>query len=172
MIAVRDATIDDSASIADLYNALIHSTTAVWTETPQTVAERTAWLQRQSADGLPVLVAEIDRRVVGFASYGDFRGAGKWPGYEHTAEHTIHVARDKWRCGIGRLLMEGLVERARATAVHVLVAAIDADNDASLRFHARVGFAEVARMPEVGHKFGRWLELVLMQRVLDEQATP
>jgi phosphinothricin acetyltransferase len=172
MTTVRDATIDDSPSIADLYNALIPSTTVAWTGTLQTVAERTVWLRRQSADGFPVLVAEIDRRVVGFASYGPFRGAGKWPGYDHTAEHTIHVARDAWGRGIGRSLVDALVERAQAAAVHVLVAAIDANNDASLRFHTRLGFAEVARMPEVGHKFGRWLDLVLMQRVLDDRTTP
>lgn len=172
MITVRDATIDDSPSIVDLYNALIPSTTGTWTEELQTVAERTVWLERQSTDGLPVLVAEIDGRVVGFASYGDFRSAGKWPGYDRTAEHTIHVASDKWRCGVGRLLMDRLVDRARAMAVHVLVAAIDADNEASLRFHARLGFAEVARMPEVGHKFGRWLDLVLMQRVVDDRTAP
>jgi phosphinothricin acetyltransferase len=68
--------------------------------------------------------------------------------------------------------METLVERARAAGVHVLVAAVDAENEASLRFHERLGFVEVARMPEVGQKFGRWLDLVLLQRIVDRRNSP
>jgi phosphinothricin acetyltransferase len=91
----------------------------------------------------------------------------KWPGYRFTVEHTVHVREDHWGSGAGRALMEELVERARAAGKHVMVGALDGANEASLRFHARLGFVEVARMPEVGRKFGRWLDLVLVQRILD-----
>ena len=172
LCVVRDAVADDLPAITDLYNSLIPTTTVAWTELRQTVAERSAWFDRQNADRFPVLVADVDGRVVGFCAYGHFRGAGKWPGYAFTAEHTIHVAQEQWANGIGRVLLETLVVRAQDNGIHVLVGAIDGDNGASIRFHQRLGFAEVARMPQVGHKFGRWLDLVLMQRVLDDRANP
>ena len=87
-------------------------------------------------------------------------------------ELSIHVREDHWGKGVGRALMDVLVARARAAGVHVLVAAIDSENEASIRFHERQGFVEVARMPEIGLKFGRWLDLVLLQRILDSPDQP
>ena len=163
---VRDAVDDDMPALRDLYNALIPTTTVAWTESPQTLRERRAWFRRQQRAGYPVLVAEADGRVTGFAAYGSFRGSGKWPGYRHTVEHTIHVHEDSWGRGIGRSLLAALIERARADGVHVMVAAVDGANTESIAFHERLGFVTVARMPEVGRKFDRWLDLVLMQRIL------
>ena len=154
------------AALCALYNALIDTTTIAWTEEQQTLDERRAWFERQQEAGHPVLVAETSDALVGFAAYGSFRGSGKWPGYRHTVEHTIHVARSHWGSGVGRALLEALIERARADDVHVMVGAIDGDNVESIRFHERLGFVEVARMPEVGRKFDRWLDLVLVQRIL------
>jgi L-amino acid N-acyltransferase len=171
-VIVRDATKHDITAITSLYNALIPTRTVAWTELLQTVAEREAWFERQTADRFPVLVAEDGSEVVGFCAYGHFRGAGKWPGYRYTAEHTIHVAERYWSSGMGRSLLTTLIERAQRAGVHVLVGGIDGDNEASLRFHARLGFEEVARMPQVGHKFGRWLDLVLVQRILDDRSAP
>src|SRR5688572_27976773 len=116
---------------------------------------------------VPVVVAETGDEVVGFSTYDHFRGEGKWPGYRSTAELSIHVRQDQWRLGIGRALIERLIERATTAGIHVLVAAIDGENVASIGFHARIGFVEVGRMPHTGQKFGRWLNLVLMQRILD-----
>ena len=166
---LRDASAGDAVAIAALYNATVATTTVQWTEEPDTVADREAWLDRQVARGFPVLVAEDDTgEVVGFASYGDFRDSAKWPGYRFTVEHTIHVAERCWGRGVGRQLMEGLIARAVAAGLHRMVGGIDGDNDASIRFHERLGFVEVARMPQIGWKFGRWLDLVLMQLALDE----
>ena len=165
-VIIRDAHDADMPRCRELYNALIDTTTAAWTEQQQTLDERQSWFRRQQRDGHPVLVAEDTSEVVGFASYGSFRGSGKWTGYRYTVEHTIHVDRDHWGQGVGRSLMEELISRARRDDVHVMVGAIDSDNIDSIRFHERLGFVETARMPEVGHKFGRWLDLVLMQRIL------
>lgn len=165
---VRDAVDDDLPAIKALYNALIATTTVAWTDEPQTLRRRRAWFGRQQRAGYPTLVAEIEDRVVGFAAYGTFRGAGKWGGYRHTVEHTIHIDRGHWGAGVGRWLLEALIERARADGVHVMVGAISAENVESIRFHERLGFVEVARMPEVGRKFDRWLTLVLMQKILDD----
>ncbi len=169
---IRDATDEDMPAIVELYNALIPTTTVTWTETTQTVEERRSWFGSRSADGFPTLVAELNGAVIGFCAYGHFRGAGMWAGYSRTVEHTIHVAEAHWGAGAGRTLLDELITRARSAGVHVLVGAIDGANTASIEFHSRIGFVEVARMPQVGHKFGRWLDLVLMQCIIDERPTP
>jgi phosphinothricin acetyltransferase len=164
--AIRDATAADAASIAVLYNALIASTTVAWTESTESVEDRTAWLAGQADRGRPVLLATVDDDVVGFASYGDFRDSAKWPGYRFTVEHTVHVAEAHWGSGVGRALMEELIRRAADAGNHVMIGAIDSENAGSVRFHRRLGFQVVGRLPESGYKFGRWLDLVLMQRTL------
>ena len=169
---MRDASEADAPAITGLYNALIPMTTVTWTEDIDTVEHRVAWLHRQRDEGLPVLVAEVDGAVVGFTAYEYFRGEGKWPGYRLTMELSIHVAESHWGRGVGRVLIDALVERARRAGVHVLVAAIDGANEASIRFHEHLGFEVVGRMPQTGTKFGRWLDLVLMQRILDGRERP
>jgi L-amino acid N-acyltransferase YncA len=163
---VRDAAAGDMHAVREIYNALIPTTTIAWTEERETVRSRMTWFRAQQRAGNPVLVVEQSGVVVGFASYAAFRGEGRWPGYRHTVEHTIHVSQDHWGRGLGRQLLQALTERARAADVHVMVAAVDAENDESITFHERVGFSVVGRMPEVGRKFDRWLDLVLMQRIL------
>jgi L-amino acid N-acyltransferase len=171
-VIIRDAMTADIPAITGLYNALIPTTTVAWTEKTQSVEERQAWYEKRSAEGFPTLVAEVNGVVVGFCSYGHFRGAGMWSGYARTVEHTIHVAETQWGSGIGRALLDQLIIRAKSAGIHVLVGAIDGANNASIKFHSHIGFVEVARMPQIGHKFGRWLDLVLMQLVLDDQPTP
>jgi phosphinothricin acetyltransferase len=167
-VRIRDADASDAVAICALYNATVSSTTVAWTEEHESVATRQEWLRTQRAAGNPVLVAEADVKagVIGFASYGEFRNATKWPGYRFTVEHTIHVDATHQGAGVGGALLEALVERATAAGLHVMIGAIDGGNDGSLRFHERHGFAAVARLPEVGFKFSRWLDLVLVQRTL------
>jgi phosphinothricin acetyltransferase len=167
---IRDAVDDDMPAVKDIYNALIPTTTIAWTETRQTLRQRRTWYRQQQRDGHPVLVADDEGDVIGFAAYGSFRGSGKWPGYRFTVEHTIHVRESHWGMGVGRRLLTALVERARLAGVHVMVGAIDGDNVASIRFHESLGFSVVARMPEIGYKFERRLDLVLVQRVLGRPA--
>jgi phosphinothricin acetyltransferase len=117
-------------------------------------------------------VAEERGEVVGVAAFGAFRDIVKRPGYRFTVENSIHVREDRWRSGIGRDLMHALIDEARRSGKHTMIAAIDAANEASIRFHERLGFEEVARMPELGAKFGRWLDLVLLQLRLDDRTAP
>ena len=163
---IRDAEGDDAAPICALYNATVSDTTVAWTEEHESLATRQAWLHSQHAAGHPVLVAEAEGGVIGFASYGEFRNATKWPGYRFTVEHTIHIDGTHQGAGVGGALLEALVERATAAGLHVMIGAIDGENDGSIRFHERHGFVQVARVHEVGFKFGRWLDLVLVQRTL------
>ncbi|MEP6624504.1 MAG: N-acetyltransferase family protein [Acidimicrobiia bacterium] len=171
-IAVRDCTEADLPASLAIFNELIPATTVAWRDDPFTMEWRAEWFARQQERGFPVLVAVDDdpaatNAVIGVASYGDFRNTPHFEGYRFTVEHSIHVAGDRRGDGTGRLLMEALVERARGAGLHVMVGAIDAENVDSIRFHERMGFVEVARMPETGFKFGRWLDLVLVQRTLD-----
>ena len=168
MVAIRDATPEDLAEVTAIYNALLESTTHEWTEIAHTVGEREQWLSEQRAAGRPALVAIDSGAVVGWATYGDFRDSERWPGYRYTVEHSIHVREDHWGRGVGRELMSALVVHARAEGKRVMVAGIDGDNTGSIRFHERLGFFEVGRMPGIGEKFGRRLDLVLMQLILDE----
>jgi phosphinothricin acetyltransferase len=165
-VVVRDCEDGDVEASLVIYNELVHTTTVAWKDRPVTLTERRAWLAEQRRRGFPVLVAVDDGLVVGVASYGDFRDTAHWEGYRFTVELSIHVTGDRRGAGIGRALMEALVTRARAAGLHVMVAAVDGDNVDSIRFHERLGFAVVARMPEVGYKLGRRLDLVLLQRVL------
>jgi phosphinothricin acetyltransferase len=166
-LTIRDATADDLPTILDLNNLLIPVDSTAWTERLETLDERRAWFAHKQADGWPVLVADVGDRVVGFCTYGEFRENRRWEGYRFTAELTIHVDPSCHGAGVGRLLMEALVERARADGLHTLVAAVDGTNAGSIRFHERLGFVETARMPEIGFKFGRWLDLVLLQRTIE-----
>jgi phosphinothricin acetyltransferase len=171
MVSIREAVAGDVPAITAIQNALLATTTYEWTEAPHTESERRAWLERQRLDGHPVLVAVADGspgEVVGWAAYGDFRDSRKWPGYRPTVEHTVHVRGDQWGRGVGRRLVESLVERARTAGKRVMVGGIDSTNVDSIRFHERLGFVEVARMPGIGEKFGRRLDLVLVQRALDD----
>lgn len=110
--------------------------------------------------------------MLGFAAYGYFGGAGVWPRDRDTIEHTVHVDARTWSRGVGRARLAQLIDRARAAGKHVMVGAIDSENEASLRFPRAIGFDEVARMPQIGQKFGRWLDLVLVQRVIDDRPAP
>lgn len=170
---VRDAVAADMVDVSRLYNALIPTTTIAWTESVETLDDRHRWFADRTAAGDAVVVAvsneggdDRDGQVIGFASYGEFRDNTKWPGYRFTVEHTIHVDAEWQGRGLGRALVEVLVYRARAAGMHVMVAAVDGTNEGSIRFHERLGFTEVARLPETGYKFGRWLDLVLLQRIL------
>lgn len=161
---VRDATVDDLPGLLAIYNDVIATSTAVYTGQPVTLEDRRAWFDARRAQGYPVVVAIDDIGVTGFASFGEWRGA--WPGYRHTVEHSVHVRADRRGQGGGRQLMESLFPRAVAMDKHVMLGGVDAANAASLRFHAVLGFEEVARLKEVGHKFGRWLDLVFVQKML------
>jgi phosphinothricin acetyltransferase len=126
------------------------------------------WLDQHET----VLVADDGGAVVGVAAFGWFRDALVRPGYRFTVEHSIHVREDRWGGGVGRQLMHHLVDEARRSGKHTMIAAIDGANEASIKFHERLGFVEVARLPEVGAKFGRWLDLVLLQLRLDDRPAP
>ena len=166
---LRPATAEDVPAILAIYNDVIATSTAVYAVEPVSLADRLAWFDARKAQGFPVLVAVEADNVLGFASFGEWRGA--WYGFRYTVEHSVHVAADARGKGIGVMLVEALFPLALAMGKHVMIGAIDADNAGSIRFHERLGFTVAGTFPEVGHKFGRWLDLVFMQRFLDAEGS-
>lgn len=166
-VVVRPAVEDDLPAITDLFNVLIPVDATAWREHLADEAEMATWWAQQRHADHPVVVGEVDGAVVGYATWTGFRGGDRLPGYRLTVEHTVHVAAAAHGRGVGRALVDELVGEARRRGLHVMVGAIDSANTGSLAFHRALGFVEVGRMPEVGRKFDRWLDLVLVQRIVD-----
>lgn len=163
-ILIRDATEADLPRIHAIYNDAILTTTATWDEEPWPYARREEWWGEHAADpAIPVLVAESEGEVIGFAYLSRYSPKS---GYRFTRENTVYVDPAHHRRGAGRALMVPLIERARGLGLHVLVAVIEAENAASIALHASLGFEAAGREREVGFKFGRWLDLVRMQLML------
>ncbi len=169
--SLRDAVPADLPGIRDIYNDAVLNTTAIWNEQPVDLANRQAWFDARQAQRYPILVAadSISGEVLGYASFGDWR---PFEGFRHTVEHSVYIRNDQRGNGLGPTLMEALIERARACDKHVMVAAIESGNAASIRVHERLGFTLNGQMPQVGVKFGRWLDLTFMQLILNPGASP
>lgn len=163
-MTIRDAVENDLPEITAIYNDVVMTSTAIYRDEPATVADRIDWWQARVRQDYPTVVACDAHAVIGFASFGDFRS---WPGYRYTVEHTVHVHSACRGRGVGSELVRALIRRAAALGKHVMIGGIDADNIASLRFHERLGFERVAHFKEVGFKFGRFLDLLFVQRHLD-----
>jgi len=163
---LTDATEADLPGLVTIYNDVIASSTAIFSSQPVTLEERLKWWQGRRAQGYPVLVARDARGVAGFATFGDFRA---WPGYRFTVEHTVHVRADGRGRGTGGALVRALLTRAAALGKHTMIAGVDAENAAAIRFHERLGFIRAGQLHEVGHKFDRWLDLVFLQREIGDR---
>lgn len=167
---IREARDEDADGIAAIYNDAVRNTTAIWNDSVVDVDNRRAWIAARQAVRYPVLVAVDDAEgVLGYASFGDWRA---FDGYRHTVEHSVYVRGDQRGAGLGSILLGHLIERARELGKHVIVAGIDADNVGSIRLHERLGFERVGLLPQVGAKFGTWLDLVFLQLTLDGDERP
>jgi phosphinothricin acetyltransferase len=161
---LRDATPADLPAILAIYNHAVAETTAIWNETLVDLDNRKAWFELRQSRGFPILVAEVEGKIAGYASYGDWR---PFDGFRHSVEHSVYVEKDFYGRGLGKALMTALIERARAGKIHVMIAAIEAGNTGSIALHKSLGFRLVGTHHEVGQKFGRWLDLTMMELKLD-----
>jgi L-amino acid N-acyltransferase YncA len=167
---IRDAGEGDIQAITEIYNDAVKNSTAIWNDATIDAANRLAWLSDRQKAGYPVLVAVNGAEgVLGYASFGDWRA---WDGYRHTVEHSVYVRADQRGKGVGEALMHALIKRARRIGKHVMVAGIEAKNAGSIRLHEKLGFEHVGHMKQVGTKFGRWLDLLFLQLILDERTEP
>jgi phosphinothricin acetyltransferase len=153
----------DFEQVLSIYNEVIRNSTAVYTEEEYDVPRGRQWFETKVATGFPFLVVRDAAGVAGFASCSEFRA---WPCYRCSVEHSVHIRVDRRGQGLGRALVGELMLRAAGLGKHVMIAGIDADNAASILLHEKLGFERVGRLKEVGFKFGRWLDLELLQCML------
>ena len=165
---IRDATLPDIAQITEIYNSIVLTSTAIYNDRPTTAEERADWWLRRVEQGFPVVAAAEGPSVLGYGSFGEFRS---WPGYRFTVEDTVHIREDVRGHGVGKQLLAELITRARALGKHMIVAGVDSENEASLRFLERHGFVYVGQLREVGFKFGRYLHLNFLQYWLTDPGT-
>ncbi|MEN8390966.1 N-acetyltransferase family protein [Acinetobacter indicus] len=163
---LRPATEHDLAAIQAIYNPEVLQHVNTWNEQPFDLAHFQHWFQQLQKQNFPLLVAEhLDTgQIAGYADYSTFRSIS---GFKHTVEHSVFIDRQFSRQGLGKQLMQALIQHAQAHQVHVMVAAIDHDNSGSIALHQQLGFQHCGYMPQVGRKFGQWRDLVLMQLILD-----
>jgi len=167
-VTIRPAEDADLPGILLIYNDAILRTTATYDTEPETLVQRATSLRERRAQHMPVLVAHAaDGAILGFAALAPHSAK---PGYRHTMMNSVYVASEARGLGIGTLLLAELLRRAREVGAHVVIASIDAENEASLKLHRKLGFRKVAHLHEVGWKFGRWLDVVYMQLTLPDEA--
>lgn len=159
-----------AGKILDIFNEAILHSTALYDYTPRAPQSMVGWFDAKRAGGLPVIGIENGEGVLlGFGSYGTFRA---WPAYKYTVEHSVYVHKEHRGRGLGRIVLEKLIEAARQNDVHAMIGGIDATNSASIALHERLGFKHAGTLPQVGFKFGRWLDLAFYQLLLDTPAHP
>ncbi|MRS11784.1 MAG: N-acetyltransferase family protein [Actinobacteria bacterium] len=156
---IRSATAEDVPAITRIYNQAVTDTTASFDLEPQTNEQRVRWLTARAVHH-PVFVAEEKGRIAGWGSLSPYSDRAA---YDATAEISVYIDRDYHRRGLGAAMGERLVAEARVHGLHVLVARVCTENDASLRLFRRMGFADCGRMHEVGRKFGRWLDVAILE---------
>ena len=163
-ISIRAATRADVPAILTIYNDAVLNTTASWDYEPSTLEQRLAWYDEHVEGNFPIFVAADGEEIVGWSAFGKFRAK---IGYQYSVENSVYVAADRRGQGIGKLLIPPLIEAAQERKLHMMIAGIEASNTVSVKLHTQFGFVECARFTQVGYKFGRWLDLIFMQRLLD-----
>lgn len=156
---IRPATPADIPQICDIWNDIIRNTAITFTTQLKTVESLEEALQKQ----FPFIVATQDNRVLGFATYGPFRNG---PGYKDTVELSINLAAQARGQKVGTRLLQNLQTEAQNNQIHAMIAGISGENKGAIKFHKANGFTLVGTLPEVGKKFERRLDLVLMQKLL------
>lgn len=161
-LQIRLARVDDAPALLDIYNHFVLHSTCTYQETPDTLTERRDWIAGRGPLH-PAIVALLDGRIVGFGALNVFRGRSA---YRRSCENPVYVAHDRQRLGIGGALLADLLARAEALGYHTVIAGVDAGQAGSVALHRKHGFVEIGRMREVGFKFGRYLDVLFMQRML------
>lgn len=159
---MRLATVDDAEAIAAIYNLEVETSTATFDLVPRSLAEQRTWLAERSG-ALSSIVAVDGTDVIGFASLSPYKERAA---YRTTVEDSVYVRRDRHRHGVGRTLLSELLDVARASGFHAVMARIEATRESSIALHRACGFVVVGTEREVGRKFNRWLDATIMQTLL------
>jgi phosphinothricin acetyltransferase len=161
---LRLATFADLPAINDIYNYYVDRSTCTYQTEHETLADREAWFAEHTPDKYPVTVAVLDSQVVGWGSLSKFRPRAA---YAPTVEASIYIHHDFHRRGLGRMLLVDLIARARAAGFHSLIGGASAEQTASIALQESLGMVRVALFPEVGYKFGKWLDVIYLQLMLE-----
>lgn len=161
-LKVRAAEDRDLEAILDIYNEQVHNSTATFDIAPRSMAAQREWA-KQFQPPYVLLLAESNGEAVGWGCLHPF---GAKPGYRFTSENSVYVRKDTRASGVGKALLVALIDAGAANGFHTIVARISGDNPASVRLHESCGFQQVGREREVGRKFDRWLDVLVMQRML------
>jgi phosphinothricin acetyltransferase len=164
-VVIRLATVADLGAVREIYNYYVERSTCTFQLEPDTEAERLAWFRDRSPRH-PVTVAESAGEVVGWASLSAWKSRAA---YARSVEASVYIRHDKQRRGVGRALLLDLIDRARAAGHHTIIGGACTEQTASLALQKSLGFEPVGTFREVGHKFGRWLDVAYMQLFLDPQ---
>jgi phosphinothricin acetyltransferase len=157
-------------AILDILNEQIRTSTAVYEYVPRSPAGMVAWFKAKDAKNYPVIGVEDEAgALMGFATYGVFR---ERPAFKYTVEHSVYIHKDHRGKGLGRMLMERLIDAARTQDLHVMVGGIDATNSISIAMHEKLGFVHAGTIRESGYKFGGWLDLAFYQLTLQTPKQP
>lgn len=162
-MTIRPAQSKDAKAIAKIWNEIIHNTSVTFTTVEKTIDDIEVLICERTKRALGFYVAETFGGVQGFATYGPFRSGS---GYAHTMEHTVMIARRARGQGLGKALMKVLENHAHRNGIRCLIAGIGHENKDGILFHQAIGFHKVATLKQVGFKFDRWHDLILMQKHL------
>jgi len=166
---IRDAVENDLFDILEIYNDAILNTTAIYSYNPHTIDERKQWYKQRKHEGYPILVCEVNNKVIGFATFGQFRA---WPAFKYAVEHSIYVHEKHNNKGIGTLLLKEIIRICNESEYATIVAGIDGLNEKSIKMHKKQGFKYSGRINKAGFKFGKWLNLDFYQLELDGPKNP
>lgn len=157
-------------AILDIFNEAITTSTALYDYRPRAPESMAGWFEAKRSGGFPVIgIENAAGALLGFGSYGTFRA---WPAYKYSVEHSIYVHKDHRGKGLGRVILRELIDAAGRSEMHAMIGGIDATNAGSIALHEQLGFRHVGTLPQVGFKFGRWLDLAFYQLLLTTPAQP
>ena len=160
---VRTATIDDAEALREIYNREVMGSTVTFDLVPRSLSEQQDWVRAHSGGHPAVVAQDVDGQIVGFGSLRPYRDR---PAYSTTVENSVYVHHEHRGEGVGRLLLDELLRLARAHGFHAVMARVVDGHEASIALHRACGFELVGIEREVGRKFGKWLDVALMQRLL------
>ncbi|MFM7963485.1 MAG: N-acetyltransferase family protein [Actinomycetota bacterium] len=162
-VSLRAAQVSDAEAIAIIYNYEVETSTATFDLVPRSIEAQREWITARSGAFSALVAEDSAAGVIGFAALSTYRDRA---GYRTTVENSVYVHRDHQRRGVGRLLLGALLDVARDSGFHTVIARIDSQSSGSLALHESLGFVVVGVERQIGRKFGRWLDSVIMQKML------